>query len=418
MMTVFRFAFHFKALVPAVLLAIAFLVPRQSPAQDSPPDTLRATDPEGAADTLAAGVYPVDTLDTIAADDGTQTERKIPIAVLDLDITGGVSESYQRVLSDRLRQELFKTGRYFVIEQQRMQEILAEQSFQLAGCISDECAVEVGRLLGVRQMVAGSIGRVGSIHTINLRIIDIETAQVIAADNVDCNCPIEEVLTDRLREAANRIAGIESGTGDAGKMETGDEPGQVDTGSRHRRMPMGGFGSIFREMRRAGVRAMGFRFGLGLVPRGDEGWFGTLGNGIFIHFDHLREYDLMPSLELGGGGLYNNSGGYDASVGIANIRFKLYRFTPDRNAESGLYYGGGIGLFTVSRSGMNPEDMEWHGTSAAFGMEAMGGIIFDLPWVVFDHSLFTFVEADYFHLISSRDPNGFMSITGGIGIRI
>ena len=43
-----------------------------------------------------------------------------------------------------------------------MEDILKEQGFQQTGCTSDECVVEVGKIIGVQQMVGGSISKVGN----------------------------------------------------------------------------------------------------------------------------------------------------------------------------------------------------------------------------------------------------------------
>ena len=99
------------------------------------------------------------------------------IAVLDLDINN-VSQSDVRALSDRLREELFKTKEYKVLERGLMEEIMKEQGFQQAGCTSNECIVEVGQLTGVQKMVGGSVSKVGNVYSVSSRIIDIETGAV------------------------------------------------------------------------------------------------------------------------------------------------------------------------------------------------------------------------------------------------
>ena len=86
-------------------------------------------------------------------------ESKINIAVLDLDPTG-IDDENARFLSDRLRAELFKTNHFNVVERDKMNTILQEQGFQQSGCTSLECAVEIGQLLNVEQMVAGTIGKI------------------------------------------------------------------------------------------------------------------------------------------------------------------------------------------------------------------------------------------------------------------
>ena len=104
-------------------------------------------------------------------------QAKESYAVLDLE-GRGISALEAATLTDRMRSELVKTGAVTVVERGQMQQILSEQDFQLTGCTSDECAVEIGQMLGVTKMVAGSIGRIGSTFTVDLRIIQVGTGAI------------------------------------------------------------------------------------------------------------------------------------------------------------------------------------------------------------------------------------------------
>lgn len=119
--------------------------------------------------------------------------QDITIAVLDFD-GKGVSQSDAGNLTDRLRDELFKTGAYVVLERGQMEEVLKEQGLQQAGICETECAVEVGRLLGVQQMVAGSIGKVGTIYTVSARVFDVTTGKILKSANYDNIGDISQLL--------------------------------------------------------------------------------------------------------------------------------------------------------------------------------------------------------------------------------
>ena len=79
------------------------------------------------------------------------------IAVLEFE-GKGVSQSETSTLTNRLRDEMIKTGEYIVLERGEMDEVLKKQGFQQTGCVTSECAVVVGNMLGVQQMIGGSIG--------------------------------------------------------------------------------------------------------------------------------------------------------------------------------------------------------------------------------------------------------------------
>jgi len=136
-------------------------------------------------------------------------QEKKNLAVLDLD-GFGISEQEAQVLTNRLRTYLVQTNKYQVIERQEMQQILTEQDFQIVGCTSDECAVEIGRLLGVQVMVAGSVGKIGSTYSLDMRLIDVESGGILGTALYDIRGEIDLVLTEGMAEVVKRIARIES----------------------------------------------------------------------------------------------------------------------------------------------------------------------------------------------------------------
>ncbi len=105
-------------------------------------------------------------------------QRKESIAVLDLE-GRGISAIEAATLTDRMRSELVKTGAVTVVERGQMQTILAEQDFQMAGCTSDECAVQIGQMLGVTMMYSGSIGKIGQTYTVDVRGVSVETGEIV-----------------------------------------------------------------------------------------------------------------------------------------------------------------------------------------------------------------------------------------------
>lgn len=139
----------------------------------------------------------------------TLAQNKITIAVMDL--TGeGVSNSESRIITSRLRTNLVNTDKFTVVEREKMEEILEEQGIQLSGCTSNECVVEAGKLLGVRRIVAGEFGKIGSLFTISIRMIDVQTGRILRTATEDCECRIEDVLTISIDNVAKRLAGIET----------------------------------------------------------------------------------------------------------------------------------------------------------------------------------------------------------------
>jgi TolB-like protein len=135
------------------------------------------------------------------------SQTKSSIAVLELE-AGGISAYEAQVLSNRLRTELFKTEKFTVLERDKMDEILIEQGFQLSACTTNECAVEVGKLIGVQQIVAGNIAKIDNLFTIDIRLIDVETGKVLKTATEDCECELKDVLTNSIKNVARSMAGL------------------------------------------------------------------------------------------------------------------------------------------------------------------------------------------------------------------
>ena len=187
------------------------------------------------------------------------------IAVLDLECAGDVPGGYRVPFSDRLRRELLETGGFKVIERSAMEAILAEQGFQLSGCTTDECAVEAGLILGVDRIIAGSVGKVGSYYTVNLRMIDVRTAEIVKSVSVDCPCDIEVVLTSRLREAARKIAGIDGESEWSATAPAGENGDAVSEGKESERSS-----SFLPRWERSGCSTCDSYFYLGMRTGGER----------------------------------------------------------------------------------------------------------------------------------------------------
>jgi hypothetical protein len=103
------------------------------------------------------------------------------VAVLDLDALGA-SKNQVAAVSERLREELLATGQYRIVDRAQMDKVLEEQALQQTGCTSQECAVQVGRILGVRKLITGKVNRVeAGLWLISCSMIDAESAEVVRA---------------------------------------------------------------------------------------------------------------------------------------------------------------------------------------------------------------------------------------------
>jgi len=113
-------------------------------------------------------------------------EEKPSVAVLDF-ASIGCEPSLGLAASEILRTELGSIGRYRIIERAQLLRVMEEQSLQVSGAVDEESVVELGKMLGAKIVVVGSLVRTGKTYTLNSRFIDVETAEVKKSQNVRGN---------------------------------------------------------------------------------------------------------------------------------------------------------------------------------------------------------------------------------------
>jgi len=106
---------------------------------------------------------------------------KITVAVLDFE-GRGISVQEAQTLTDRFNTAMSGTDKVIMVERGTMMDVLDEQGFEAGACTSDECAAEVGAMLGVEFMVTGAIGKLGETYTIDIKMFSVATG---AAENME-----------------------------------------------------------------------------------------------------------------------------------------------------------------------------------------------------------------------------------------
>lgn len=162
--------------------------------------------------------------------------KKTKIAVLDFQMQGEGYETKDMgaIVAEWFITALVRTGRFDVIERALLKKILEEQKLGLSGVVDADSASRVGKLLGVKTIISGSVMRVEGIVEVNARIIDVESGSIIAAENVRStsssslqdlinqmagkiikNFPLEGYVVDRSSDKVSidlgRLAGVKNG---------------------------------------------------------------------------------------------------------------------------------------------------------------------------------------------------------------
>jgi len=129
------------------------------------------------------------------------------IAILDFE-GQGISVQEVQTLTERMRSEIGSTNAVRLIERKAIESIMAEQGLAQSGCVSDECAAEVGQLLGVQFMISGTIGKLGDTFTIDVKMFSVETGATERSVNASHEGDIAGLLTE-MQILAWEIVGLQ-----------------------------------------------------------------------------------------------------------------------------------------------------------------------------------------------------------------
>ena len=131
--------------------------------------------------------------------------KKTKIAVLDFQLQGEdfASKDMGKIVAEWLITGLVETGRFDVIERRLLERVLDEQKLGASGAIDPDSAAQLGKVLGVKTIVAGTLTSLEGTNEINARLINVDTASIVAAERVRSRST--EQLRDLVGEITDQI---------------------------------------------------------------------------------------------------------------------------------------------------------------------------------------------------------------------
>ena len=138
------------------------------------------------------------------------TTLKAQFAVSILDFKGeDVEPKVLRACYNQLEESLIESNRFTVIDKGQRDEILDEQKFQNSGLCDEECAVEIGQLVGAEYLMLGEIIGFSGLYQVNIKIINIEKGDVAEKVTSKIEGNMSDLLNgmeDASQEIVRRIA--------------------------------------------------------------------------------------------------------------------------------------------------------------------------------------------------------------------
>lgn len=131
--------------------------------------------------------------------------KKTKIAVLDFQQQGNLSDSADmgKIVAEWLITALVKEGRFDVIERRLLSKVLDEQKIGASGVVDARSASQLGKVLGAKVVITGSVLQFQNIVEVNARIIEVESGSIIAAESAKSTSAV--ALEHLVVEMAQKI---------------------------------------------------------------------------------------------------------------------------------------------------------------------------------------------------------------------
>ncbi len=129
---------------------------------------------------------------------------KIAVGVLPFDARAGIQPGEAESVGDLFAGALQKTGRFTVVERAQLSTLLKEQGFQATQDDNGRLA-SAGKVLAIRKMISGSLGKLGSKYVFHLKMIDVESSTVDLALSQTYDDDLEDIGDEFIPEIVDQI---------------------------------------------------------------------------------------------------------------------------------------------------------------------------------------------------------------------
>ena len=151
---------------------------------------------------LVLGVALAVVVPGLAVSAAGQSADKVRVAVMNFENNSTWSywgDNLGAAAADELTTQLFRSGKFSVIERAQIDAILAEQDLGASGAVTSDTAAQLGQLLGVQLILTGSItqfsiervsgrfGRLGGSYSraetmLDVRMVNTTTGEILMAE--------------------------------------------------------------------------------------------------------------------------------------------------------------------------------------------------------------------------------------------
>jgi len=142
--------------------------------------------------------------------------EKIPIAIMNFQITN-LDTQEVKLMIDFFNNELFETGVFDVVQSDKRDSLLRELEFSQSDFADHTKTRNIGKLLSVKLLVFGSVGKLGTNVLFNASCVDVETGKTVGTfsnryKSLDEIVDILPSVSKTFASAATRVMFVKKAT--------------------------------------------------------------------------------------------------------------------------------------------------------------------------------------------------------------
>jgi TolB-like protein len=307
------------------------------------------------------------------------SQQRVSVVVFEPQAIG-VDQATVMATCQLLRNDLAATGKFSVVDEGKMRRLLGE----LSNCYDSQCASELGQRLSADKAVVGSLSRLGQKIIVELRLVDVASAQVEFSDRI-ASATVEDLDTVIKRLATGLATG-----------KTWDETAEIGTIIEQ---------ETHQPRRRKSFFSVGGKIGY-MFPTGNS--WGKADK--LLALDWVTWYEtpsfMVESLVGYRYQVNEDKGAYDVP-----IEFSVF-YIPGKS-DFTPYLGGGLGIHWIGipewdSMGENWDQVTSNGLALNLGGGLMGFRTYDFRLVV--DLRYTMVFAQ----LGDQDSHQAISLTFGV----
>ena len=125
-------------------------------------------------------------------------KQKLRVAVVELENVGNIAKSQDmgNIISEMLTAKLSQNENIELVERDQLDKVIKELELSQSDMTDPKSANKVGKILAANAILCGSVSEMGQFFIINIRLVDVEEARIIAASSTEIKIRKSDFLVE------------------------------------------------------------------------------------------------------------------------------------------------------------------------------------------------------------------------------